>query len=68
MIDDGMRIWSRYFSIFAVASPSAVPGARLNDTVTACSWPTWLIEVGPIERCTVAKLDSGTSAPVDERT
>ena len=43
-------------------------GARLNDTVTACSWPTWLIEVGPTVRSTVVKLDSGTSAPVDERT
>ena len=41
-----------------------VPGARLNETVTACSWPTWLIAVGPTVRSTVAKLDSGTSAPL----
>jgi hypothetical protein len=40
----------------------------LNETVTACSWPTWLIDVGPTVRSTVAKLDSGTSAPLDERT
>ena len=43
-------------------------GARLNDTVTACSWPTWLIAVGPMLRVTVAKLDNGTSAPVLLRT
>ena len=30
---------SRAASILAVASPSATPGARLNDTVTACNWP-----------------------------
>ena len=48
--------------------PARTPGARLNDTVTACSWPTWLIAVGPTLRSTVAKLDSGTSAPVLLRT
>ena len=55
-------------SIRAVASPSALPGARLKDTVTACNCPTWLIDVGPTVRLTLVKDDSGTKAPVLART
>ncbi|MCY1312548.1 hypothetical protein D9M70_629780 [compost metagenome] len=40
----------------------------MNDTVTACSWPWWLTEVGPTVRLTVEKADSGTSLPVVLRT
>ena len=46
------------WSIFAVALPSGTSGARLNDTVTACSCPWWLTEVGPTVRLTVEKAES----------
>ena len=52
----------------AVASPSAAPGAKLNDTVTACNCPTWLMEVGPTVRSTLVKDASGTNVPDDART
>ena len=32
----------------ATASPSAVPGARLNEIVTAGNWPWWLMVSGAI--------------------
>ncbi|EXI70591.1 MAG: hypothetical protein AW07_03921 [Candidatus Accumulibacter sp. SK-11] len=47
----------------AEASPRAAPGARLKDSVTASSWPVWLMATGPTCRSTVATVDSGTSAP-----
>ena len=31
----------------ATASPSATPGAMLNDSVTDGSWPMWLTDCGP---------------------
>src|SRR5258706_7634828 len=67
-IDSGILIWRRYCSIFFDASPSEAPGARLNDTVIACSCPAWLIATGPTFRSTVARLESGTIAPLRPRT
>jgi len=40
----------------------------LNDSVTACSWPTWFTAVGLTVRSTVGELDSGTSTPLLLRT
>src|SRR5258706_6228619 len=67
-IDSGILIWRRYCSIFFAASPSEAPGARLNDTVIACSCPAWLIAIGPTLRSTDARLESGTRAPPRPRT
>ena len=67
-IEAGIAICWRYCWIFADASPSEAPGARLNDTVIACSCPAWLIAIGPTLRSTEARLDSGTSAPPFPRT
>ncbi|MNL34622.1 hypothetical protein D3C87_1566050 [compost metagenome] len=52
----------------AEASPSAAPGARLNDTVTDGSCPWWLTEIGPTRRSVVAKAETGTIWPVLLRT
>src|SRR5688572_27728034 len=62
-MEAGIATWVRYRSILADASPSAAPGARLNETVIASSCPAWLMATGPTLRSTVATLDSGTSAP-----
>ncbi len=35
----GIRISRATFSMISVAWPSATPGARLNDSVTAGNWP-----------------------------
>src|SRR5207247_2337923 len=67
-IDSGILIWRRYCSIFFAASPSEAPGARLNDTVIAWSWPAWLMAIGPTLRSTEARLESGTSTPPRPRT
>ena len=50
------------------ASPSATPGARLNETMTAGSCEMWLTvsEVGLSER--LATVSSGTRPPVGVRT
>ena len=37
MMDAGKPMASRALSMWAVASPKAAPGARLKETVTACS-------------------------------
>ena len=55
--------------IASTASPSAAPGARLNDIVTAGNWLWWLIDsgcTGIVLQCT--KVDSGTAWPVDDLT
>src|SRR5450756_566194 len=31
----------------ATASPSAIPGRRLNESVTDGNWPVWLTDSGP---------------------
>ncbi len=67
-IDCGMLTCLRYPSIFVAASPSEAPGARLNDTVIACSCPAWLIAIGPTLRSTDAMAVSGTIAPPLPRT
>src|SRR2546422_4646420 len=50
------------------ASPSETPGLRLNEIVTAGSWPRWLTDSGPTVALRLATAFSGTSAPDDERT
>src|SRR5690348_10496737 len=62
-MEAGMPICWRYCSIFLPASPSDPPGARLNDTVIDCSWPAWLMAIGPTVRFTLVTLESGTSVP-----
>src|SRR5450755_4877599 len=61
----GKRICNCVCSISLVASPSAAPGARLNDIVTAGNCPWWAtasdVLVGP--KC--ANADKGTCAPVE---
>src|SRR6187402_1479219 len=40
---------------------SDMPGARLNETVTAGTWPRWLIVAGPTEFPMRVTADNGTS-------
>ncbi len=47
----------------ATASPSDTPGGRLNESVTAGSWPSWLMVSDPAVRSTRAKAPIGTSLP-----
>ena len=51
-----------------MASPSAVPGLRLKESVTAGSWPTWFTDSGPRLVPTVAIVLRGTSWPAGART
>src|SRR5688500_6253170 len=55
-------------SICATASPSATPGARLNEMVTDGSCPVWPTLSGPALVVTLATVFSGTSLPDDDRT
>src|SRR5215510_9145663 len=56
------------FSTPLTASLSDMPGARLNDTVTAGTWPRWLIVAGPTELPNFVTADSGTSCVDDGST
>ncbi|MNO42995.1 hypothetical protein D3C76_332000 [compost metagenome] len=50
-------------SITLTASPSATPGARLNDIITAGNWPIWAM-ASCAERCSIcARLDRRTWPP-----
>ena len=49
--------------IFSTAWPSATPGARLNDSVTAGNWPWWLTVSGATLVVKWATVLSGTCAP-----
>ncbi len=54
-------------SIEVTAAPSETLGARLNETVTAGNWPWWLT-ASVVARCSiVARVESGTWPPPDER-
>ena len=49
----------------SVAWPSATPGARLKQIVTAGNWPWWLIDSGRTGTVVhLTKADSGTCSPV----
>ncbi|MOA02154.1 hypothetical protein D3C78_1215930 [compost metagenome] len=50
-------------SMRATASPSATPGARLNDTVTAGNWPMRLTCSAVARSSTRTRLASGTCTP-----
>src|SRR6185369_2953571 len=51
---------------WVTASPSATPGFRLNESVTAGSCPRWLIDIGPSDFVILATVESGTIPdPVD---
>ncbi len=54
--------------ISSTASPSAVPGLRLNDSVTDgnCDW--WFTESAVVDGARLAKAPSGTMGPVGVRT
>src|SRR3954469_1051087 len=45
----------------ASAAPSATPGARLNDTVTAGNWPWWVMVKGCVVSAIVAIASIGTA-------
>ncbi len=47
----------------ATASPSATPGAMLNDSVTDGSCPMWFTDCGPTLCFVVTTAESGTSFP-----
>ena len=59
-IEAGMFICRSAAWMFVTASPSAIPGARLNDSVTAGKKPWWFTASGvvPAEKCVMA--ESGT--------
>src|SRR3546814_1704194 len=60
----GMFIDACAFWIALTACPSATPGARLNEMVTAGNWPWWLMDKYPVfDVSTVTKLDKGTCFP-----
>ena len=49
--------------IAVTASPSAKPGARLNEIVTAGCWPWWLTSSGPTDGTGMVTADSGIDCP-----
>ena len=58
------RLESRSMLWIAVtASPSAKPGARLNEIVTAGCWPWWLTSSGPTDGTGMVTADSGIDWP-----
>ena len=58
------RLESRSIAWIAVtASPSAKPGARLNEIVTAGCWPWWLTSSGPTDGTGMVTADSGIDCP-----
>src|SRR4029077_5604073 len=46
----------------------ATPGRRLNEIVTAGTWPAWFTDSGPRLAVSFATAPSGTREPVAERT
>ena len=50
----------------STASPSATPGARLNESVTDGNCPWWLTDSGVASARSVTSADSGTCAPVGD--
>ena len=59
----GMFICASALRTAATAVPSATPLARLNETVEAGNWPTWVTSSGAVRSSTVAMADSGTFVP-----
>ena len=60
-----MPIFAIAALIASTAWPSAAPGARLNEMVTAGNWLWWLIDSGCTGRVLhFTKVDSGTDWPV----
>ena len=58
------RLKSRSMLWIAVtASPSAKPGARLNEIVTDGCWPWWLTSSGPTDCTGMVTADSGIDCP-----
>ena len=54
--------------IWVTASPSASPGARLNEMFTDGSWPKWFTWNGPTFVFRRATDSSGISRPLFDRT
>ena len=61
-------VWRASASTAATASPSETPGFRLNEIVTAGSWPGWVTASGPVFCVIVASDESGTRSPAADRT
>ena len=57
------RLESRSMLDRVTASPSAKPGARLNEIVTAGCWPWWLTSSGPTDGTGTVTADSGIDCP-----
>ncbi len=63
-LDGGGRPTLRAAAVMAfTASPSATPGCRLNEMVTAGNSPWWFTDSGAVAGSNVAKALSGTSCP-----
>ncbi len=66
-IEAGMPSARREASMASTASPSEVPGVRLNEMVTAGNWPWWLTTRGLGRSSKDVNVESGTWPPVLER-
>src|SRR5437773_6407845 len=67
-MDAGMFICRSAAWIFVTASPSATPGARLKDRVTAGQKPWWFTASGVVLGVNFVMVESGTCAPVEDLT
>src|ERR1700722_14289321 len=62
----GGRVSAAMACTFDMTSPSAKPGFRLNEIVTAGSIPKWLMDWGPTSCLIFASVSSGISRPGDD--
>src|SRR5512143_3665917 len=62
------RVARATLSTADTASPSAMPGRRLNERVTEGSWPRWFTRSGPTPGVSRATAESGTDNPEEDRT
>src|SRR6266567_440094 len=67
-MEAGMFICRSAAWILVTASPSAMPGARLNDSVTDGKKPWWFTASGVVLGVTRVIAESGTCAPVEDLT
>ncbi|MCY1370361.1 hypothetical protein D9M71_543030 [compost metagenome] len=61
----GMPMSALAWLSMITASPSATPGARLNDRLAAGNIPSWAMDSGPtVGASNLARADSGTISPL----
>ncbi len=60
----GMPISCFTWSMISTPLPRAMPGARLNDIITAGNWPIWVIASCAWRSSTRARLDRRTWPPL----